>query len=169
MIALKGLRGAVPRIAHPVAPGVAIWAALAGLTLIPVGGQAQDCQGAPNAAKISIVIEGVASSKGLMTASLYPGDKSQFLVKNGAVKVWSVPAEAPTTRMCIWRSAGVYAVAVYHDANANQKFDVGMFGPTEAYGFSRNPRILFSKPSFDSVKFQVKAGETTVRTHLNRP
>jgi uncharacterized protein (DUF2141 family) len=168
MNASKGLQVA-PRVDPWVTPRVACWAALAGLALAPVGAQSQDCQGAPAAAKISIVIEGVASNKGLMTASLYPGDKSQFLIKNGAVKVWSVPARAPTTRMCIWRTPGVYAVAVYHDANANHKFDVGIFGPTEAYGFSRNPRILFSKPSFDSAKFEIKAGETTVHIRLNHP
>jgi uncharacterized protein (DUF2141 family) len=147
----------------------ALCAALAGLALVPIGAHAQECQGEPSAAKISIVIEGVASNRGLMTASLYPGQKSQFLIKNGAVKVWSVPAQAPTTRMCIWRSPGTYAVAVYHDANSNHRFDVGMFGPTEAYGFSNNPRIMFSKPSFESVKFQVKEGETTVHVRLNHP
>jgi uncharacterized protein (DUF2141 family) len=150
-------------------PPAALWAVLAGLALAPGGLHAQDCQGAPSTAKISIVIERVPASKGLMTASLYPGDKSQFLIKNGAVKVWSVPAQAPTTRMCIWRTPGTYAVAVYHDANSNHKFDVGMFGPTEAYGFSNNPRILFSKPSFESVRFEVKAGETMVHIRLNRP
>src|SRR5471030_3006329 len=155
-------------IASPRA--IAPLVALATLALIPLrAAHAQACEGAPGAAKISIVIAGVASAKGLMTASLYPGDKSQFLIKDGAVKVWSVPARAPTTRMCIWRAPGVYALAVYHDANANHRFDVGIFGPTEAYGFSNNPRILFSKPSFESVKFQVKEGETTVHVRLNHP
>ena len=154
---------------HAAARRPALCAALAGMALAPMGVHAQDCQGAPGPAKISIVIEGVASNKGLMTASLYPGDKSQFLIKNGAVKVWSVPAVAPTTSTCIWRAPGVYALAVYHDANANHRFDIGMFGPTEAYGFSGNPRIFFSKPSFESVKFHVKAGETTVHIRLNHP
>lgn len=161
MTASKGLRAQAPR--------VPFWAALAGMALLPFGVRAEACEGAPNSAKISIVIEGVASNRGLMTASLYPGDKSQFLIKNGAVKVWSVPARSPTTRMCIWRAPGVYAVAVYHDANANHRFDVGLLGPTEAYGFSNNPRILFSKPSFNSVKFHANAGETKVNVHLNRP
>jgi len=144
--------------------------ALAALAMAPMSVHAEDCQGAPGASKLSIVVEGVRSTKGLMTASLYPGDKSQFLVKNGALKVWSVPAQAPTTRMCIWlRGAGTYAVAVYHDVNANHKLDIGMLGPTEAYGFTNNPRIMFAKPSYESVKFQAKAGETTVHIRLNNP
>ena len=132
------------------------------------GARAEECQGAPGAAKISIVVEGVRSDKGLMTASLYPGDKSQFLIKNGAVKVWSVPAQAPVTRLCIWRSPGTYALAVYHDVASVHRFTVGMFGPTQDYGFSNNPRILFSKPSFESVRFQAKAGETILHIRLNR-
>jgi len=145
-------------------------AALAALALAPFGAHAQDCQGVPGAAKLSIVVEGIRSNKGLMTASLYPGDKSQFLIKNGALKVWSVAAQAPATKMCIWlRGPGTYAVAVYHDANSNHRLDIGMFGPTEAYGFTNNPRIMFAKPSYESVKFPAKAGETTVHIRLNHP
>ena len=145
-------------------------AAAAALALAPVGAHAEDCQGVPGAAKLSIVVEGVRSNKGLMTASLYPGDKSQFLIKDGALKVWSVPAQPPATRLCIWlRGPGTYAVAIYHDVNSNHRLDIGMFGPTEAYGFSNNPRILFAKPSYESVKFQARAGETAVHIRLNHP
>ena len=145
-------------------------AVLAALAVLGVCAHGRQRQGAPGAAKLSIVVEGVRSDRGLMTASLYPGDKSQFLIKNGALKVWSVAAQAPATKMCIWlRGPGTYAVAVYHDANSNHKLDIGMFGPTEAYGFTNNPRIMFAKPSYDSVKFPAKAGETTVHIRLNHP
>ena len=141
---------------------------LAVATAGPFAASAQDCEGTPGAAKLSIVIEGVRSNKGLMTASLYPNDKSQFLAKDGALKVWRVPAQAPITAMCIWLKApGTYGVAVYHDANANHKLDLGMLGPSEDYGFSRNPRILFSKPSLASVRFPATAAETTVHIRLN--
>jgi uncharacterized protein (DUF2141 family) len=134
----------------------------------PIIARAADCEGTPSSAKLSIVVEGVRSSKGLMTASLYPNDKTQFLAKNGALKVWRVPAQAPTTEMCIWLKApGTYAVAIYHDANANHKLDLGLLGPTEDYGFTNNPRIFLAKPSFNSVKFQAHAGETTVHIRLN--
>ena len=144
-------------------------AAAAALALAPLCAHAEDCQGVPGAAKLSIIVEAVRSDKGLMTASLYPGDRSQFLIKNGALKVWSVPAQAPATKMCIWlRAPGTYALAVYHDVNSNHRLDLGMFGPTEDYGFSNNPRIMFAKPSFESVKFPAKAAETTVHIRLNR-
>ncbi len=104
-----------------------------------------------------------------MTASLYPNDKKAFLVKDGAVKVWRVAAVAPVTRMCIWRTPGTYALAVYQDLNSNHKFAVGMFGPTEPYGFSNNPRIFFSKPTLGAVRFEAKAGDTVIHVRLNQP
>ena len=142
--------------------------AMSALTAAPLVSHATECEGTPSATKLSIVVEGVRSNQGLMTASLYPNDKSQFLQKDGSLKVWRVPAQSPVTQMCIWLKApGTYAVAIYHDANSNHKLDIGMLGPTEDYGFSRNPHIFFSKPSLGSVRFAGPAGETTVHIRLN--
>ncbi len=143
--------------------------AAAALAAAPPASRAEDCEGAPSANKLSIVVEGVRSARGQMTASLYPDDRTQFLAKGGALKVWRVPAVAPVTRMCIWLKApGIYGVAVYHDANANGRLDLGMLGPTEDYGFSRNPRILFSKPSLASVRFPTTGAETMIDVRLDR-
>ena len=103
-----------------------------------------------------------------MTATLYPDDARVFLKKGGALAVWRNPANAPTTAMCIWLPGpGTYAVAVYHDANSNMKWDHAMLGSIEGFGFSNNPRIFFSAPGFDAVKFQAAAGDTTVHVHLS--
>jgi len=146
-------------------------AALAALLFCGLGPastvQAQDCEGTPGGAKLIIQVDGVRSTKGEMTASLYPGDKSQFLVANGALKVWRTSAQTPTTRMCIWlKGPGTYAVAVYHDANSNQKWDHSLVGYFEDFGFSNNPTVLFSQPPYDKVKFQAHAGETTIHVRL---
>jgi uncharacterized protein (DUF2141 family) len=129
-----------------------------------------DCEGTPGAARLIIHVDGVRSDRGLMTASLYPGDKSQFLVKNGALKVWSAPAKTGVTTLCIWlKAAGDYAVAVYHDANSNHRFDHNLLGPTEAYGFSKNPRIFLSPPDYEAVRFAAGPGDTTIEIHLRYP
>ena len=148
----------------------AIAGAISLLALGPVLAHAAPCQGAPTATRLTIAIDNVSSSHGLMTGSLYPGDRSQFLVKDGALKVWSVPAAAPQTRMCIWlREPGTYAFAVYHDANANGRWDHHLLGGIEGVGFSNNPRLLFSKPTYDQVKFQAGPGETTLHLSLYYP
>ncbi|HEY5070463.1 MAG TPA: DUF2141 domain-containing protein [Caulobacteraceae bacterium] len=140
------------------------------LASAPIAAFAQDCEGRPSSARLSVVVEGVASNKGLIAATLYGNAKARFLVRNGALKVWRAAARSPTTSMCIWLGGpGTYAVAVYHDANANMKFDIGPLGPTEAYGFSNNPRITFSKPSLEAVRFFARAGDNTVRIRLRHP
>jgi uncharacterized protein (DUF2141 family) len=143
---------------------------VAAFALVANRAQAQDCDGAPSTARLLITVEGVKSDSGLMTATLYPNDKRRFLVKNGALKVWRNRSRAPKTEMCTWLpSPGIYAVGVYHDANAHLKFEVGPLGPTEGYGFTNNPRILFSKPSLDSVRFYAHPGDNMVRVKLHYP
>ncbi|HEY5205327.1 MAG TPA: DUF2141 domain-containing protein [Roseiarcus sp.] len=145
------------------------WAASL-LALSPMVVQAEACQGARTTTKLEIVIEGVRSSRGLMTASLYPGDKSQFLIKDGALKVWSVPALAPETHMCIWlRGVGSYAFAVYHDANSNGRWDHSLLHAIEGFGFSNNPRTLLSAPSYEQTRFEAKGAQTTLRVRLRYP
>ena len=139
------------------------------LAAAPLQSHGEECEGAPSANKLSIIVEGVRSDHGQMTASLYPDDKTKFLAKGGSLKVWRVPAESPVTNMCIWLKApGTYGVAIYHDANANGRLDLGMLGPSEDYGFSRNPRIMFSKPSLAAVRFPTAGAETTLHIRLNR-
>ena len=143
---------------------------LALAVLAPSLGEAQVCEGTPGPARLIIQVEGVRSDHGLMTASLYPGDKTQFLIKDGALKVWSVQAASPVTTLCIWLKApGDYAVAVYHDANSVHRFVRGFLGPTQGYGFSRNPRIFFGPPSYEASKFPAGPGDTTIHIHLHYP
>ncbi len=138
------------------------------LTLAGGAAHAQACEGTPSGNRLTIVVDGVTSAKGQMTGTLYPDDKSKFLVAGGSLKVWRVPVATPFTTMCIWLPApGTYAIAIYQDLNNDGKFDVGSLGPKEPYGFSNNPRILFSKPSYDKVKFLATAAETTLHVRLN--
>jgi uncharacterized protein (DUF2141 family) len=51
-----------------------------------------------------------------------------------------------------------YAVAVYHDENANHDFDTGFLGlPLEGYAFSSGARVFLGPPSFDEAKFALPA------------
>lgn len=62
--------------------------------------------------------------------------------------------------------SGSYAVAVYHDANGNNKFDRDTAGiPLEGYGFSQNPNVTNKAPSFgDSVLLLAGSGlQTQIR------
>lgn len=52
--------------------------------------------------------------------------------------------------------AGVYAVGVFHDVNANNRLDTNLFGiPKEQFGFSNNVVGRFGPPSFQAASIQV--------------
>lgn len=155
----------------PSRPRAVALALTGALWLAPSAVFAEACQGAPSSAKLDITVTGVREARGLMTASLYPDDPSQFLHKDGALKVWWAPATVPASRLCIWlKTPGVYALAVYQDLDSSHHFKVSrLVGPQEPYGFSRNPRILFSKPALSAVRFPAKAGVTTITVRLNNP
>jgi uncharacterized protein (DUF2141 family) len=53
---------------------------------------------------------------------------------------------------------GEYAIAVYHDKNANGKLDTNLLGiPKERYGFSNNARGRFGPASWSDSHFSFNA------------
>ena len=57
---------------------------------------------------------------------------------------------------------GIYAVAIFHDENSNDKFD-SFFGiPNEKYGFSNNPSIFLSAPKFEQSSFDLRQNEKKI-------
>jgi uncharacterized protein (DUF2141 family) len=145
----------------------------AALAVAAVGGSAvaqSACEGQPTGVRLDIVVDGVRSDRGLMTATLYPPLNAKFLKPSGEIAVWRVPAKAPTTQMCIWLAApGAYAVALYDDLNSNHRFDHTLVLPLEPYGFSNDPRLFLGPPSASAARFAVGPGGATIRIHLHYP
>ena len=137
---------------------------------VAVQAQPQDCQGTPSGARLTVVVEGVRSSQGMVVANLYGADKRRFLADNGELHIWHVPARTDTTSLCFWLPApGPYEVVVFHDVNANRNLDMGIFFPKEAYGFSNNVRPVLSAPSLESARFMAAPGDTTIHIRLRYP
>ncbi|GAB4023720.1 DUF2141 domain-containing protein [Spirosoma koreense] len=64
---------------------------------------------------------------------------------------------------------GEYAVAVFHDENANGKMDKRVFGiPKEPYGFSNNFRPKMSAPKFSDCQFNVSASGKSISIALKK-
>ena len=60
-----------------------------------------------------------------------------------------------------------YAVAIYHDENKNGKLDKAFLGiPLEAFGFSRDARILTGSPSFEDSNVKLKADKMEITIKL---
>lgn len=115
------------------------------------------CSGAEN--EVRLVIRGVKESVGLISADLYPNNEEAFLKGEGRVKKVKFAARAPVTQFCLTApESGDFAIAIYHDRNANGRFDkTGLGMPDEPWGISNNPKVRFAPPSVESALFAVDA------------
>lgn len=121
--------------------------------------------------RLYVTVEGVRNSEGLIAITLYEDDADRFLAKRGSLYVGRTPAKAPTTSACIYLPrTGIYALAVYHDENGDRGIDRSAIGiPTEGVGFSNNPRLFLSIPSFRSVRLSVPRNNMRTRITLRYP
>jgi len=137
------------------------------------GAEAQQdtCTGPASETRLYVDVERVRSSEGLIAVTLYEDKASRFLAKRGSLYVGRVPATAPVTTVCIYvPTPGIYAIAVYHDADSDRSFDrTGIGLPDEAYGFSNNPAVLFGLPAFRSVRLSVPRSDMHTRVRLRYP
>jgi len=118
---------------------------------------------------ITIIAENVRSSEGLLTITVYPDKRSQFLAKGGSINVGRIKAQKGTTQGCVFLpSDGVYAIALYHDENGNHKFDRGLL-PEEGYGFSNDANTVAGLPSFKSVRLAVPKNNMATKITMKYP
>ena len=132
----------------------------------------KECVGRKSATRLNVQVGALRSNAGEVVITVYPGDPSRFLAPRGKVERARVRTSAPMSQACFWlpSPSDAYAVAVYHDANANKDLDRGPQGmPLEGYGFSNDAPTKFAFPSFDAVRFGVKTGETTIRVKVRYP
>lgn len=114
------------------------------------------CKGEPN--EIRVVIQNVKKNVGQVAADLYWNDPANFLAKEGRVYQVRFAARSPVTQFCLKApGAGAFAIAVYHDKNANKRFDKNAIGlPAEPYGVSNNPPMRFAAPTVEEALIDVK-------------
>lgn len=130
-----------------------------------------DCTGPVSDTWIDVAVEGVRSATGLVAITLYADNPRKFLVRHGSLYVGRVPARAGTTTGCIYvPKPGIYAIAIYHDENADQGFDrTGLGLPAEGFGFANNPSTLAGLPRFQSVRLAIPRSGLLTRVRLRYP
>lgn len=83
---------------------------------------------------------------------------------------WVVPVALEQGRQNIRlgdRAPGVYTLAIYLDANKNNRMDKGVLGqPLEPYAFSNNARALFSAPRVEDQRFKHPGGPPVLQVRL---
>ncbi len=115
---------------------------------------------------LSVEVTDIKELKGLMAISVY-NETGKFL-SNEVVEAMRKPV-GNTDRMTFefLVPAGRYAVAVYHDKNENKELDTNFVGfPSEPFGFSNNPTIVFGPPSFEKASFIVGEGGKKITINL---
>lgn len=136
-------------------------AACAGSMAAAAPAHAQDCTGA-GPVRLTVDVTGVRKAVGEVAVTVYPDKKARFLAPGGKLLRQRVKAAAPATTVCFRLPApGSYALAVYHDQNADQDFNRDWRGlPAEGYGFSNDAPSKLGLPAFEAARVRVADGAT---------
>lgn len=123
--------------------------------------------GAGKPGEVVIHVEGLRSSDGLLSACLtaLPAGFPDCRKDPKAISR-SVKAGPGATIVFDGVAPGTYAVSLIHDENGNGKLDKRLGIPREGVGFSRNPSIGLSGPSFPNASFPVANGTVTLTVRL---
>jgi uncharacterized protein (DUF2141 family) len=113
-----------------------------------------------DSADMILILGNVKNTNGVIGVAIFsnpsgfPGDHMKAYKK---VKVKAVKGTNVITIHNL--PYGEYCVAIMHDENKNDSLDMGIFGPLEGYGFSKNiPGSLFG-PGFDECKIKINQPE----------
>jgi uncharacterized protein (DUF2141 family) len=144
-----------------IVPGLAI------LLCLPVKLiQAQQPE-TPTTCKLIVHVDGFRNQKGDAGVTVFkspdgwPEDNDKAFMHGGH------PITGAATAVELQLPAGRYAVAALHDENSNHKLDRNMIGwPKEGFGFSNNPKVNLSAPSFDTAAMNVECPVTETTIHL---
>ena len=117
---------------------------------------------------IALEVHNVRRNEGLITVDLHDNNPEGFLKKAGLIERIRAAAESGVTRFCIpVDQAGTYAIAPYHDRNADFVFDKNWIGlPAEPYGVSNEPPIRLGPLSHSAAAFEVSGPATPVTVTL---
>jgi uncharacterized protein (DUF2141 family) len=110
-----------------------------------------------HAGSVRIVVTGMKSADGEVRCSLFREAAGFPRKPEGAALRVTAPIRSGSA-VCLFEEvpSGPAAVSVIHDANNNKKLDL-KFGiiPREGLGWSNNPEVRLSPPSFEAARFQV--------------
>lgn len=120
------------------------------------GGAARSRPAPPPAAALTVNVKGLRNDKGRLAVALFDS-AAAFPRQEGAFRGQLVRIAGGRAAVTFGNlRPGLYAVAVLHDENENEKMDFNFLGmPLEGYGFSNDAAALFGPPSFASAAFRL--------------
>ena len=135
----------------------------AGLLAAAGGSSALATDHAP-AGELTVIVENLRSDKGLVRVALWKDEKSFTKPEAAIAKLKAVPKGGAVSFTFAGLASGRYALATFHDENANGKLDKTWIGwPKEGLGFSNGAWIsLAGAPPFKAAAVTVEAGATSI-------
>ena len=148
---------ALPAFADETAPGLA---------LDLRDGDAPDVCDA-EVPQIRVTVNGIRAY-GILTVEVYGDDTKNFLSKEGRLRRSRVAAEDGPQIVCInVPGAGTYAVASYHDQDADRELDRKWnFLPKEPFALSNDPKLKLRKPRHYEAAFEAGALGADIAVNL---
>lgn len=115
-----------------------------------------------------VTINGLRNQQGQVCFGLFSDAQGFPSNRSRAMEVRCLSAkDTPLTVTFNNLNAGIYAVTVFHDANGDGTLNRGFLGiPKEGFGFSRNPRIGTSPPSFKKAAVAITDQTTEIQIQL---
>ena len=110
-----------------------------------------------------VTVEGFPDSEGYAMLALFGSEQAYAEGSPETAKAKVNVEDKKALATFIDLPYGTYAVAVYHDRNANGKMDKNFLGiPKESYGHSNNAGGSFGPPPFDKAKFEFGSPEKQI-------
>ena len=116
---------------------------------------------------VQVTIQEASSDQGMIRVLLFSGGTGFPDQVSKALKSFSIPPKNKQVAFTINDLApGTYALAVIHDQDSNGKLSSNAVGyPIEKFGFSNNPKVYFSPPSFEKASFVL--GKTPMKVTIS--
>ena len=118
--------------------------------------------------KLEILITDASSDKGMVRVLIFSKEEGFPDQPYQALKSLSIPPKNKTVELTLLDlPPGKYAISVIHDEDNNTKLTTNVVGyPTEKFGFSTNPKVYFSPPSFEKASFYLDSTPKQIRIEL---
>ena len=123
----------------------------------------------PAASTCSLVIhiDGFRNQKGEAGVSIFNSADGWPENNDKAFQHGPHPFSGAATTITLQVPAGRYALVALHDENSNHKLDRNFLNiPKEGFGFSNNPKVFLSPPSFEAATLPVSCPTTETTIHL---
>jgi uncharacterized protein (DUF2141 family) len=123
---------------------------------------------AASASQLTVTIDGLKNTRGNICLSLFSQAEGFPSQADRAVALQCIAARDLADGVTFeGLNPGNYAIAVFHDANADGKLNTGVFGiPKEGFGFSRNPGIKTRAPRFNETAFALSTPTAQVQIQM---